>query len=158
MKGLGVYDAVLFASGAPGAFGGGRTIISIEALAQNIREIGLLQPIGVDKYFTLICGARRLEACEILGWKEIPCVVLDLKSIIAGEYAENEFRKQFTKSERAAIAKAVEDELNEEERRGNPQFTRPGAEFRTRRDARHCREKGGPRKPRDIRSHEDGDR
>lgn len=31
--------------------------------------------------------------------------------IIIGEYSENEFRKQFTASERVAIARAVEEEL-----------------------------------------------
>jgi hypothetical protein len=33
-----------------------------------------------------------------------------LKSILAGEYAVNEFRKQFTKSERVAIAEAIEEQ------------------------------------------------
>ena len=83
----------------------------MDALAANIREMGLLQPIGVDEFFNLVYGQRRLEACENLGWKQIPCVVLKLKSLIAGEYAENEFRKQFTPSERAAIGKAIEAEL-----------------------------------------------
>jgi ParB family chromosome partitioning protein len=84
----------------------------VESLAANIREMGLLQPIGVDAYYQLIFGARRLEACaDILGWKQIPCIVLELESVLAGEYAENEFRKQFTASERAAIGKAVEAEV-----------------------------------------------
>jgi len=48
---------------------------------------------------------------DILHWKEIPCVMLRLDSVLAGEYAENEFRKQFTASERAAIGSAIEDEL-----------------------------------------------
>jgi hypothetical protein len=56
------------------------------------------------------------------GWKHIPCVVVKLKSVLAGEYAENEIRKQFTPSERAAIGKAVEAELAQTERRGNPQL------------------------------------
>ena len=33
-----------------------------------------------------------------------------LKSILAGEFAANEFRKQFTQSERVAIAEAIEAE------------------------------------------------
>src|SRR5215468_2818907 len=76
----------------------------IEALAANIRQMGLLQPIGVDPFFHLIFGFRRLWACkDILKWKTIPAVVFNLESILAGEYAENEFRKQFTPSERAAL-------------------------------------------------------
>ena len=83
----------------------------IEQLAANIREMGLLEPIGIDEYFQLIYGERRLLACEELGWKQIPCVVVKLRSVVAGEYAENEMRKQFTPSERAAIGKAIEEEL-----------------------------------------------
>jgi hypothetical protein len=84
----------------------------IEALATNIRELGLLQPIGVDRFYQLIFGARRLEACkDILHWNQIPAVVLDINSVLAGEYAENEFRKQFTTTERTAIGRAIEEEL-----------------------------------------------
>jgi hypothetical protein len=72
---------------------------------------------------TQIFGARRLEPCSlILRWETIPCVMLDLESILVGEYVENEFRKQFTKSERKAIGEAVEQELHKKERRGNPQL------------------------------------
>ena len=80
----------------------------IEALAANIRQMGLLQPIGLDRYYHLIFGERRLIACQILNWEKMPCIILDLESVLAGEYAENEFRKQFTPSERKAIAEAVE--------------------------------------------------
>jgi ParB family chromosome partitioning protein len=84
----------------------------IEGLAANIRENGLLQPIGVDKHFNLVFGARRLLACvDGLGWTEIPAVVVDLESILIGEYSENQFRKDFTPSERAAIGEAIEASL-----------------------------------------------
>jgi ParB family chromosome partitioning protein len=92
----------------------------IEALAANIREMGLLQPIGIDEYFNLVYGARRLEACEDLGWNEIPCVVVQLQSLIAGEYAENEFRKAFTKMEREAIGRAIEADLLAKDRKPGP--------------------------------------
>ena len=83
----------------------------IESLAANIRDLGLLQPIGIDSYYNLIFGARRLEACEdILKWTEIPCVVLDLESMLAGEYSENKFRENFTPTELLAISKALEQE------------------------------------------------
>jgi ParB family chromosome partitioning protein len=93
----------------------------IEGLAANIREMGLLQPIGLDRYYHLIFGERRLLACQILNWEKMPCIILDLESVLAGEYAENEFRKQFTPSERAAIGRAVEAELGAKERRGGDQ-------------------------------------
>jgi len=86
----------------------------IDALAANIREMGLLQPIGIDEYFNLIYGLRRLDACgDHLGWKRIPCVVVKLKSVIAGEWAENEMRKQFTPSERKAITEAIMERIGD---------------------------------------------
>jgi ParB family chromosome partitioning protein len=94
----------------------------IAALAENIRECGLLQPIGVDQNFKLICGERRVLAFIRLNRETIPAVILKLDSLIAGEYAENEFRKQFTPSERAAIGKALEAELGN--RKGANQHTR----------------------------------
>ena len=84
----------------------------LESLAANIRDIGLLQPVGVDAYYNLIFGLRRLRACrDILEWQNIPCAIFEIDSLIAGEYAENEFRKQFTPSERTAIGRAIEEEL-----------------------------------------------
>ena len=83
----------------------------LESLAQSIRDVGLLQPIGVDEYYNLIFGARRMIACgDILRWTEIPCHILKIDSILAGEYAENEFRKAFTVSEREALSRALEAE------------------------------------------------
>ncbi len=85
--------------------------------------MGLLQPIGIDHYHRLIFAGGRLRACrDILEWRDIPCAVLDIDSLVAGEYAENEFRKDFTPSERATIGEAVEEELGAKERRGNPQL------------------------------------
>lgn len=46
-----------------------------------------------------------------------------MTSIAAGEYAENEMRKDFTPSERVAIAEAIKDELGE--RRGGDQSKVP---------------------------------
>lgn len=82
----------------------------IRELADSIQKIGLLQPIGVTRKSELVFGHRRLQAAKLLKWDEIPCVVVDLQSIVSGEYAENEIRKAFTISERVAIAKAIEEE------------------------------------------------
>jgi N6-adenosine-specific RNA methylase IME4 len=95
------------------------------ALARNIEAIGLLHPVVVTPSNELICGARRLEAARLLGWKEIPARVVDIQAIVLGEQAENELRKDFTMSERVAIGAAVEAKLGE--RRGQrtdlPQHT-----------------------------------
>src|SRR4051812_23909488 len=84
----------------------------LSALAESIRQEGLLQPIGVTEDFQLVFGERRLRAMrDILKKRTILAHVVDVTSIIAGEYAENEIRKDFTPSERVAIAKAIERQI-----------------------------------------------
>jgi ParB-like chromosome segregation protein Spo0J len=56
----------------------------------------------------LVAGERRLRACEQLGWNEIPVTVIDLDSVVRGEFAENAYRKDFTLSEAVAIKRALE--------------------------------------------------
>ena len=48
----------------------------IAGLADSIDSIGLLHPIVVTPDWTLLAGRRRLEACRLLGWVEIPVTVL----------------------------------------------------------------------------------
>jgi len=84
----------------------------LKVLAASIATVGLLHPPVITKEGVLICGERRLLAMrDILGWKTIPAIVLEVSSIVEGEYAENEIRKDFTPSERVAIGKAVEAEI-----------------------------------------------
>lgn len=84
----------------------------LDALASSIADIGLLQPIGVAPNNRLIFGERRLRACrDILGLTEVEVRVIDMPSIVVGENAENEIRKDFTVSERVAIAAAIREEL-----------------------------------------------
>lgn len=90
----------------------------IDSLAASISELGLLQPIGIDSSYRLVFGERRLRACQALGMEKIPARTVHLDSILKGELAENEFRKDFTHSERVAIGEAIELEL--EGRAGRP--------------------------------------
>lgn len=84
----------------------------LDGLAKSIKELGLLQPIGVTEDMTLIFGERRLRACQdILGLDDIEARVIDMPSIVIGENAENEVRKDFTPSERVAIAAAIKEEF-----------------------------------------------
>lgn len=83
----------------------------IPALAESIKELGLLQPIGIDSGYRLVFGERRLKAFQHLGRDTIPARFVNLDSLLKGEYAENEFRKDFTTSERVEIGKALEGEL-----------------------------------------------
>lgn len=88
----------------------------IIALADSIKEQGLLQPVGVDKDNVLVFGERRIRAFQQLGWSRIPVRRVNVTSIVEGEYAENDVREDFRPSERVAIAAAVADEIGE--RRG----------------------------------------
>ncbi|MGD0090678.1 MAG: ParB N-terminal domain-containing protein [Planctomycetota bacterium] len=75
----------------------------LAALAASIRELGLLQPIGVTEENQLVFGERRLKACrDILNWKDIPARIIRIDRIVDGEHAKNEIRKDFTVSERVA--------------------------------------------------------
>jgi ParB family chromosome partitioning protein len=85
-----------------------RDMGDIPALAANIREIGLLHPLPVKPNGELIAGARRLAACKLLDWTEIPVHVVDLDAVVKGEYAENEYRKAFAPSEAVTIKRALE--------------------------------------------------
>jgi ParB-like chromosome segregation protein Spo0J len=84
----------------------------LEVVAASISTVGLLHPPVVSKDGELVCGERRFRAMrDILGWKTIPVIVLEVPSMVEGEYAENEIRKDFTPSERVAIGKAIEAEI-----------------------------------------------
>ena len=85
----------------------------LDGLMESIRLLGLLQPIGITKDKVLVFGQRRLHACQMLGHEEIEARVVDVPTILDGEYAENEIRKDFTVSERVAIGKAIEDGIGE---------------------------------------------
>ena len=84
----------------------------LQTLADSIRAQGLLQPIGITTENELVFGERRLRACrDILGWTQIETRVVNVTSIVEGEQEENEIRKDFTPSERVAIAEAVRKAL-----------------------------------------------
>jgi ParB-like chromosome segregation protein Spo0J len=83
-----------------------RDMGDLQSLAGSMRELGLLQPIGITGDHRLVFGARRVKAAQMLGWTCILARVVDLPSIVAGEYAENEIRKDFTPSERVALVEA----------------------------------------------------
>lgn len=79
----------------------------IEALATSIADVGLLHPLVVTPKGTLIAGARRLAAVQHLGWTKVPVRVVDLESLVRGEFVENTARKDFTADEAYAIVEAL---------------------------------------------------
>ena len=66
----------------------------VKELAESIQEIGLLNPITVTGNHTLIAGAHRIAAYELLGKKEIEANVLGISGIKAklAEIDENLIR------------------------------------------------------------------
>ena len=52
----------------------------LAALAQSIRENGLLQPVSVRRTpegYQLVAGERRLRACKMAGMQQIPAILWD---------------------------------------------------------------------------------
>lgn len=85
----------------------------LAALATSINERGgLIHPIAVTPKNELIAGERRLRAWKLskFGKLSIPAHIIDIDSIVAGEWDENApgIRKDFTLSEAVDIKRALE--------------------------------------------------
>lgn len=85
-----------------------RDLGDINSLVESIMMLGLMHPVVLNQNLQLIAGQRRLEACKLLGLKEIPATIINLDDIITGEFHENVIRKGFTSREKIAIKKAIE--------------------------------------------------
>ena len=73
----------------------------IKDLAQSMVNVGLINPITVDKAHSLIAGLHRLEAAKLLGWTEVECTVSDLEGLQAelAEIDENFVRNDLSSVE-----------------------------------------------------------
>src|SRR5438105_3868069 len=80
----------------------------LRTLADSIAEVGLLHPVVVTPEGRLIAGQRRLEACRLLGWQDVPVTVVDLLQAARGEAHENFVRKELLPSEIVALKRAIE--------------------------------------------------
>lgn len=110
----------------------------LDALAASITDLGLLQPIGVTPESVLVFGERRLRACrDVLGWKAIPARVVNLRSILEGEFAENSVRKEWTVSERVAIVESLRSFRHGGDRRSDQARTRDDEALTVDRAAKH---------------------
>lgn len=97
-------DSIIISERARGDFG------DLEGLARSMMKLGQLQAIGIDSDNRLIFGERRIRAAKSIGWTEIEAVVIDCDTIQA-EHDENEIRKQFTVTERLAIAQRIAERI-----------------------------------------------
>ncbi|MGA7714002.1 MAG: ParB N-terminal domain-containing protein, partial [Rhizomicrobium sp.] len=67
-------------------------------LAESIKEVGQLEPIGLTADYHLIYGGRRKAACEFLKHDSIDAIILDLDNLHVelAEIDENVERKALT--------------------------------------------------------------
>src|SRR6266545_2959967 len=84
---------------------------NIQELTDSIRQKGLLQPILVrtkDRYYEIVAGNRRYQACKALRYKKITCHVVELSDKEAFEISliENLQRKTLSPLEEAQAFKA----------------------------------------------------
>lgn len=85
-----------------------RDLGDLKSLAESIEAVGLLHPVVVTPQGLLIAGQRRLAACRLLGWLDIPVTVIDLEAAVRGEAHENFVRKDLLPSEIVALKRAIE--------------------------------------------------
>lgn len=80
-----------------------RDFSHVPALAENIREFGLIQPVVLDHNNTLIAGESRIRAFKLLNRTSIPVVYrgcLSEAELTILEASENNIRKDLTWQER----------------------------------------------------------
>lgn len=84
----------------------------LDSLAESIRTLGLLHPPVVTPDNRLVVGQRRLAACRLLGWTEIPVNVAanltDALPFLIAERDENACRLDPAPSEKVALGMALE--------------------------------------------------
>lgn len=95
----------------------------VSGLASSIKELGLLEPIGLTMGLSLIWGRHRLEACRSLGMKKIPAILSTMDAIHArlAEIDENLHRNELSKADRAVALverKKIYEDLHPETKRG----------------------------------------
>lgn len=88
----------------------------LEALADSIREHGVVQPLIVvkaDGYYTIVAGERRWRAAKLVGLKEVPVIVRDYTPREVEEIAliENLQRENLNPLEEAAGYRQLMDKF-----------------------------------------------
>src|SRR5680860_605174 len=87
----------------------------------SIQKLGLLQPVTITPDGVLVCGARRLEAVKLLGWRTLKVWVRsgisdELNRLLA-QNDENEQRKPLSPREQAALFRELKELMREDGKR-----------------------------------------
>ena len=79
----------------------------LNALAESMSRLGLLQPVVLASDYKVLGGVRRIEAARMLGWKEINAVVAgnltEAIQHLQAERDENTCREPFTPLRRLGV-------------------------------------------------------
>ncbi len=90
----------------------------LNPLVASIKRVGLLQPITITPEGFLICGARRLAAIKLLGWKTVRVWIRsglsDRLGQLLAEQDENVLHKPLTQLEAAALYRELKALLAED--------------------------------------------
>jgi ParB family transcriptional regulator, chromosome partitioning protein len=81
-----------------------RDLGDLQNLMDSLKRNGLLNPIVVTDTYQLVAGQRRLESAKRLGWRAIPCRIVDVSDkagLLQIEIDENMARKDFSSDELA---------------------------------------------------------
>lgn len=88
-----------------------RAMGDLRALADSIADVSLLNPLTLTRDGRLVAGHRRLEACRLLGWQEVPVRFIDSREdaarLLRAELDENTCRKDMLPSELASLGEAL---------------------------------------------------
>jgi ParB family chromosome partitioning protein len=87
----------------------------VDALADSIKRTGLLQPLTITPEGVLVCGARRLAAVKLLGWRQVGVWVrAGLSQRLSALMAERDdavSHKAYTKLELAGMYEELKAEI-----------------------------------------------
>ena len=109
----------------------------IETLAASIDRDGLLQPLTITIDGVLVCGARRLAAIKMLGWRTVSVWVRgglsDRLGKLLAEQDDNMLHKPYTQLEAACLYREIKEVMAEDaaRRKSATQFSsenQPGSD------------------------------
>ncbi|HRC13681.1 MAG TPA: ParB N-terminal domain-containing protein [Dermatophilaceae bacterium] len=90
----------------------------IETLAASIDRDGLLQPLTITIDGVLVCGARRLAAIKMLGWRTVSVWVRgglsDRLGKLLAEQDDNMLHKPYTQLEAAGLYREIKEVMAED--------------------------------------------
>ena len=90
---------------------------NIEDLVKSIEEVGLLQPLIINKKNQILSGHRRYQAIKILGWDEVEVEVKDIIDEETDLYLVH-YNKQRIKSNKEVLSEHDILEKYYEDRQG----------------------------------------